>query len=350
MKSVAPVMKLEASDARKTAAGPSSTGSPQRPSGTFASIWARGGRVVQERRVDLGGERAGAEGVDVDPVARPTPGRASWSGASGPPCSRRRASGRACEISPSMLETLITRPHFCRFIGSADRPAAEPGALQVGVDHLVPVVLGELLDRPADVDPGVVDQDVEPAERVERPRRPSPRRRAGDGHVGGDARAPRLPSSRAISSADLGGLARRRGPSARPTAPAEARASAITRPRPSRPARHQRHLAVEPEPIQDAPIACSSPSSCSIRVPMHSTPERYPSNLSRPCKSRPRPSGGARTASGRRTLRVVRGMRSPVRSQRILLIIQGVCVTDVTSGQTLRFGKIRATGKFGETS
>src|SRR5512135_50706 len=41
MNRVAPVMKLDASEARKTAAGPSSTGSPQRPSGIFASMVAR---------------------------------------------------------------------------------------------------------------------------------------------------------------------------------------------------------------------------------------------------------------------------------------------------------------------
>src|SRR6185437_3969076 len=41
MNRVAPVMKLDASDARNTAAGPSSAGSPQRPSGIFDSTAAR---------------------------------------------------------------------------------------------------------------------------------------------------------------------------------------------------------------------------------------------------------------------------------------------------------------------
>src|SRR4051812_28914256 len=89
MNSVAPVMKLDASDARKTAAGPSSAGSHTSP-----------------------------------------------------------------------LLTLHWQGHGA---------AAQPGSFEICIDHLVPVFLGKLLDGAADVDSGVVDQDVDSTEPVERP-------------------------------------------------------------------------------------------------------------------------------------------------------------------------------------
>ena len=71
----------------------------------------------------------------------------------------------------------------------------------------------ELLDRPADIDPGVVDQDVDPAQRVERPRPTIASTCAATGHVGGDAQ--RLPSGRAADHVgDPARGLRRRGPRA----------------------------------------------------------------------------------------------------------------------------------------
>ena len=43
------------------------------------------------------------------------------------------------------------------------------GAVEVDLDHLVPVFDGELPQRAVDVDPGVVDQDVNPVVFLHRP-------------------------------------------------------------------------------------------------------------------------------------------------------------------------------------
>ena len=77
------------------------------------------------------------------------------------------------------------------------RLAAEEGAGEVGVQHLVPFREGVVLRRLADVDAGVVDQDVEPAAALDRLVRPCARHARLVGHVGRDRDASRpAPSAR----------------------------------------------------------------------------------------------------------------------------------------------------------
>ena len=54
-------------------------------------------------------------------------------------------------------------PPAARLHGPRRRPQEVEGARQVGLDHLPPLLAGELVDRREDADPGVVDQAVEAA-------------------------------------------------------------------------------------------------------------------------------------------------------------------------------------------
>ena len=62
----------------------------------------------------------------------------------------------------------------------------EEHGLQIGVDHRVPVVLGEVEAVGAADDAGIVDQDVEPGRQARRPRRRRARTSAGRAEVGLD--------------------------------------------------------------------------------------------------------------------------------------------------------------------
>ena len=94
---------------------------------------------------------------------RPGAWPATWSAARCRPCWRRRAAANAAPkidiIEPMLMILPPPRCFSCRIGGLA----AEEGAGQVAVEHLVPLRERVLLRRLADVDAGVVDQDVEPA-------------------------------------------------------------------------------------------------------------------------------------------------------------------------------------------
>src|SRR5689334_18841345 len=118
MKRVAPVMKLAASEARKTAAGPSSTGSPQRPSGTLALIWAFDAGSLSRGALMSVANGPGLRALTLIPCSAHS--RASVLVMRvRPPLLEAYGVRLGIEISPSVLETLITRPHFCRFIAAA---------------------------------------------------------------------------------------------------------------------------------------------------------------------------------------------------------------------------------------
>src|SRR5438067_10628793 len=118
MKRVAPVMKLEASEARKTAAGPSSAGSPQRPSGTLASIWAQATGSVKRGVLISVANGPGHKALTLIPCWAHSRARVLVSSVS-PPLLAAYGDRPGSAISPSMLDTLITRPHRRDFIGSA---------------------------------------------------------------------------------------------------------------------------------------------------------------------------------------------------------------------------------------
>ena len=127
----------------------------------------------------------------------------------------------------------MTRPQPRADHARAERARAEERALQVGVDHRVPVGLGQLLDRAADVDAGVVDQDVDRPELALRRRRRAARRpRASSRRP--QSRAPVRPVAAAIPSAASWHASTERPESAM-SAPASASAVAIVRPSPRAP-------------------------------------------------------------------------------------------------------------------
>ena len=202
-----------------------------------------------------------------------------------------------------MLDTLITRPHFCAS-SSAHRAAAEPGALEVGVDHWSQSDSLELLDRPADIDPGIVDQDVEPAQRVERPASTIAPTSLAPRDVGAQPPASSARSPGRSRSRPGRRLHRRRGPTAPPSAPAAASASAITRPRPRDPPVTSATSAVEPEPVQDtsAPSRLDPLRPDRIVMPRGtSAPEVCPQRRGEATEPNPNPGPARRRGRSRRT-------------------------------------------------
>src|SRR4051794_2796133 len=118
MNRVAPVMKLEASEARKTAAGPSSTGSPQRPSGIFASMVARAVGSFRRGVLISVANGPGQRALTLIP-SRAHSSASVLVRSVRPPLLDAYGVRPGSVISPSMLDTLITRPHFWRRIGPA---------------------------------------------------------------------------------------------------------------------------------------------------------------------------------------------------------------------------------------
>ena len=107
------------------------------------------------------------------------------------------------------------------------RDSAEDG-VQVDLEHGLPVLVGELLRRAAADDPGVVDQDVEPARGRDRAVHAGRATPAGSPRsaVIGNARRPAASTARQVSSGE------RELPCTTTSAPASARPTAIAAPRP----------------------------------------------------------------------------------------------------------------------
>ena len=68
-------------------------------------------------------------------------------------------------------------PDRCRIMCGITLPGDQPRALEVDVEHRVPGLLGQLVGQPVGADPGVVEQDVDPAEAGRPSRPPRPTRR-----------------------------------------------------------------------------------------------------------------------------------------------------------------------------
>ena len=105
MKRVAPVMKLDASDARNTAAGPSSAGSPQRAKGTLASIWARAAGSFKSGVLISVANGPGQRELTLIPCSAHSSASVLVSRVS-PPLLEAYGVRPGREISPSMLDTV----------------------------------------------------------------------------------------------------------------------------------------------------------------------------------------------------------------------------------------------------
>ncbi len=136
--------------------------------------------IVHQRRVHLGGDVAGSDGVDGDALRRPfrrhRPGqhldtalRRRVGGDGGP----RQFAGQRTDVDDLAV---AARHHPPRRLASDDE-----GRGEVHLDHPAPVGGLELEDRLAELDAGVVDQDVDrDAGRVERGEGGLDRRLVGD--------------------------------------------------------------------------------------------------------------------------------------------------------------------------
>jgi hypothetical protein len=123
--------------------------------------------VGLQRRGVVGGDVARRDRVDVDAFGRPLVGEQPCQ-----PCDPALGSGIARHADPALeaqqrgdVDDLAAA--LCEHVPPG-RLAQEEQALEVGVDHRVPVGLGELDRIGAADDAGVVDEDVEAAELGER--------------------------------------------------------------------------------------------------------------------------------------------------------------------------------------
>jgi hypothetical protein len=156
------VDEAEASLARNTAAPTRSSTSPAARRRAVDQPVAELG-VVDQRLGQLGLEVAGPEAIDLNAVLAPVDRHAL-----GEHLHRALAGGVGRDVRPAQLALHRTdvddlaapaRDHPAR-----DRLADDEDAVDVGAHQLVPVGLGELVERRASLHTGVVDEDVDRAD------------------------------------------------------------------------------------------------------------------------------------------------------------------------------------------
>ena len=169
----------DASEARKTTASAMSATSPRRPDGvssTTAPTASSGepkspmlGHVVGQARAHGGGDQPGVDAVDPYAVAelaglhRGDPGEPVDGGLGGrvdrDAGERDGRRDRGDVDDRAAVAGRAAGPHGAEAVLDAER-----GAEDVDLEHLADVVGVEVDDQAGDLDAGVVDQDVEPAE------------------------------------------------------------------------------------------------------------------------------------------------------------------------------------------
>ena len=216
---VVPVTKRERSDARKRAAPATSSGVPNRPSGTHVGIKCCCSGVTQREYGTCSvSTTSGAIALHANPVARVFDAEAAGEagdrglecGVDGPGGDRaERLDRRHGHDAPAL--TAIEHVHQCGARTTKDVP-------EVDAVEVVPLVVGVLVERltRAAVVPDVVQHHVDAAELGDRPRN------RGFG-TGGRADVDHLHASRPSASLDRGhrlrGRARHRSRRRRPTRP-----------------------------------------------------------------------------------------------------------------------------------
>ena len=174
-----PLMKREASEARKTTASAMSSTAPSRPDGVELDDRADGllgrpeqadlGHVVGQPRAHRGGDQAGVDAVDADAVAelaglhRGHAGEPVDAGLGGG-VDRDAGEGDRGGDRRDVDDHTALAGRTAGAHGAERVLETERGAEQVDVELLADGVRVEVDDQAGDLDAGVVDQDVEAAE------------------------------------------------------------------------------------------------------------------------------------------------------------------------------------------
>src|SRR5581483_5522349 len=159
-----PVTKSDAGEARNTAIPAKSEISPQRPAGVRAStrswrpLTSTRARLVRSVSIQPRQDRIGLD-------ASGSPGAGASAGELDDAALARGISGREARPEDRHHRTDIDDLAATAALhGGMDRLAAQEGAGEIGVDHARPLVVLEQIRRLADVDAGIVDEDVDAAE------------------------------------------------------------------------------------------------------------------------------------------------------------------------------------------
>ena len=162
----APVRYAPARDARYTAAPARSSGSPMRPSGTWAASRGSGAGVVQDESHHLGVcERAGRDGVDRDVLGCQPLGEMAGE-MHDPRLGRRVRVGLQVRHLQPVHGGDVDHPGRIVRAGRGTQQSQqllgeEERAAQVGVDDFVPAVHRELVELRTPACARVVDENVE---------------------------------------------------------------------------------------------------------------------------------------------------------------------------------------------
>ena len=219
-----PLTKLEASLARNTAAPTRSSTSPQRRDGVWLTSHCVNSGLSTSACGELGLEVARAQAVDLDAVLAPVDRHAL-----GQHLHRALAGGVGRDAGATQLAlhradvddlAALAPDHVARH-----RLADQEHAVEVGLHQLVPVGLGELLERRAALHAGVVDEDVDGADLALRCDRP-PRRPPSPAVTSKAAVSTCAPSARSRPAAASSLSTPRAFRTTRAPAPASPRASA----------------------------------------------------------------------------------------------------------------------------
>ena len=212
----------------------------------------RAGLLGSRRQARL--DEAERDGVHVHLERRPTRAPASWSARRDRPSRSSSSPGRGCPACPEIDVTLTTlrntsRPCFavaaCRLAqvrsGCAQHLERYDG---VDLEHGAELLVAHLVEHPVPRVAGVVDDDVELAERVERQPGRAPRRRRPS-----SGRRRRPPSRRRSRAAVCSARSASRSLTST-RAPCAASSSAVARPIP------------RAEPVTIATLPSSTPMAC----------------------------------------------------------------------------------------
>ena len=192
----------------------SSSGLPQRLGRRAALHPGVEGRVVDQRLVHVGQHVAGADGVGLDAVLGPFRRHGAGQHLDAALGHRVGRDGRAGQLAGQRADVddlaAAARDHPPRRLA-----ADHEGAGQVGLDHPAPVVGRELDHRLAQLDAGIVDEDVDRdalARRAARRRRRSrPRRSRRSGASCTDDPAARISAAACGEPAGIGAVQDDRG-------------------------------------------------------------------------------------------------------------------------------------------
>ena len=252
-----PVTKSEAREARNTAMPAKSSIAPQRAAGVRAStLVVQAVDLLAGALGEVGVDPARQHRVDLDVVGRPghrAGARELHDAALAGGVGRREAGAEDRHHRADIDDLAAAR----RLHGRVDRLRAQEGAGEVGLDHAVPFREIELVRRLADVDAGIVDENVDAAELAA-----DALDHGGDrglvGDVGGDRDRPGAAPARARRPRPP--TWPRCGRRPRPPAPASRKPRAMPRPMPPLP------------PVTMATLPVRSKSSVVMVVPSFCRP------------------------------------------------------------------------------